>query len=299
MNLRTLTVPGLSVTAVLLVTSLSPISVQASTPIYLAAQLNGENEISPQGAKAGDLDGSALAVFRVHGHRVDYAIRWAKVAAPSGFHIHRGRSGENGDVKVPFFGEELPNSLHAVKGTVKVKDLGLLRRIISNPGNWYANLHNAEHVPGAVRAQLHRVRPVDLNSVLSHGFGTTLTTQADGRQEVPAPGTKVGDHNGRAAWLVQPEGGRMWFATAWKGIGPPVAAHIHRARKGKNGPVAVPFFAAKKTLPPSVNGLAGSVVTPDALARRIWNNPKNWYVNLHTAQFPGGAIRGQLYKGDW
>jgi hypothetical protein len=63
--------------------------------------------------------------------------------------------------------------------------------------------------------------------------------------------------------------------------------------------VAVPFFEAKKGLPPSVNGLAGSVVTPDALAGRIWKNPKNWYVNLHTAQFPGGAIRGQLSKGDW
>jgi hypothetical protein len=299
MNMRTLTVPGLSVAAVLLVTSLSPISAQASTPIYLAAGLKGANEVSPQGAKAGDLDGSALAVFRIHGHRVDYAVRWAKTAAPSGFHIHRGRSGENGDVKVPFFGQELPNSLHAVKGTVMVKDLDLLRRIITNPGNWYANLHTAEFVPGAVRAQLYRIRPVHLDTVLSHGFGTTLTTQADGRQEVPAPGVKVGDDNGRAGWLVQPEGDRVWFASAWKRVGPPVAAHIHRARKGKNGPVTVPFFEAKKGLPPGVNGLAGSVKTNEALARRIWTTPKNWYVNLHTAQFPGGAVRGQLYKGDW
>ncbi|MBN6056541.1 CHRD domain-containing protein, partial [Nonomuraea sp. RK-328] len=297
--MRTLTVPGLSVAAALVATSLSPVSAQASTPIYLAAELKGANEVPAQGTKVGDRDGSAIAVFRIHGHRVDYAVRWHKVDAPSGFHIHRGRPGENGDIRVPFFGQALPSSLHAVKGAVLVKDVALLGRIVTNPGNWYANLHNAEFGGGAVRAQLHRIRPVELESVLAHGFGATLTTRADGRQEVPAPGMKVGDHDGRAGWLVQPDGDRVWFASAWRGIGAPVGAHIHRAPKGRNGPVVVPFFAADKGLPAGVNGVAGSATTSAAVARRIWNNPKNWYVNLHTARFPGGAVRGQLYKGDW
>ncbi|WP_336203974.1 CHRD domain-containing protein [Nonomuraea sp. LPB2021202275-12-8] len=299
MNMRTLIVPGLPVAAALIATSLSPISAQATTPVYLAAALNGANEVPAQGMKVGDRDGSAIAVFRIHGSRVDYAVRWNRLAAPGGFHIHRGRQGENGDVKVPFFGQALPPTLHAVKGTVVVKDLDLLGRIVNNPGNWYANLHNAEFGGGAVRAQLYRVRPVALESVLAHGFGTTLTTRADGRQEVAAPGTKVGDRDGRAGVLVQPEGGRVWFAAAWKRIGAPVGAHIHRAPKGRNGPVVVPFFAAEKGLPKGVNGVAGSVTTPAEVGRRIWKNPKNWYVNLHTAQFPGGAIRGQLYRGDW
>ena len=43
---------------------------------------------------------------------------------------------------------------------------------------------------------------------------------------------KVGDDNGRAGWLVQPEGNRVWFAAAWGAVGPPVGAHIHRAREG-------------------------------------------------------------------
>ncbi|SEF92558.1 CHRD domain-containing protein [Nonomuraea solani] len=299
MNMRTLTVPGLTVVTTLLATSISPLSAQAITPIYLAASLKGANEVPVEGMKVGDGDGSALAVFRIHGQRVDYAIRWQNVDAPSGFHIHRGQSGENGEVKIPFIGEALPKSLHAIKGTVVVKDLDLLRRVVNNPGNWYANLHNTEFGGGAVRAQLHRVRPVELESLLSHGFSTTLTTRANGRQEVPAPGTKVGDSDGSAGWLVQPEGNRVWFASSWQKIGKPVGAHIHRAPKGQNGPVVVPFFAAEKGLPRSVNGVAGSVTTDVATARRIWNNPKNWYVNLHTAKLPGGAVRGQLYKGDW
>ncbi|WP_188191397.1 CHRD domain-containing protein [Nonomuraea sp. SYSU D8015] len=298
MNMRTLAVPGLAIATALVATAVNPATAQASTPVYLAASLLGENEVPVEGMKVGDPDGSALAVFRIHGSRVDYAIRWHKISAPSGFHIHVGDEGENGEVRIPFIGTALPPQLHAIKGTVFVKDLNLLGRIVNNPMGWYANLHNAEFGGGAVRAQLHRVRPVELESVLTHGFTETLTTQANGRQEVPAPKTKVGDSNGRAAWLVQPAGNRVWFAAAWKKIAAPTMAHIHRAPKGKNGPVVVPFFEAEKGLPPSVNGLAGSATTSPAVSKRIWNNPSNWYTNLHNAVFPGGAVRGQLYKGN-
>jgi hypothetical protein len=299
MNKRTLAIPGLAIASALVASPLTPAAAQASTPIYLAASLLGENEVPAEGMKVGDPDGSALAVFRIHGNRVDYAIRWSKVDAPSGFHIHEGEEGENGEVRIPFIGAALPPQLHAIKGTVLVKDLDLLTRILRNPDRWYANLHNAEFGGGAVRAQLHRIRPVALETVLAHGFGRTLTTLANGRQEVPAPDTKVGDSNGRAAWLVQPDGNRVWFAATWKKIAAPTMAHLHRAPKGKNGPPVVPFFEAKDGLPPSVNGLAGSAVTSQAVARRIWNNPKNWYANLHNSVFPGGAVRGQLYRGDW
>ncbi|MFC4015019.1 CHRD domain-containing protein [Nonomuraea purpurea] len=299
MNKRTLALPGLAVATAVIATSVTPAAAQSSTPVYLAASLKGANEVAAPGMKVGDKDGNALAVFRIHGERVDYAVRWQNVNAPSGFHIHRGAAGENGEVKIPFITTALPAQLHAVKGTVIVKDRDLLGRILNNPQNWYANLHNTEFGGGAVRAQLQRVRPVSMETVLAHGFGRTLTARADGRQEIPAPGTKVGDDNGRAAWLVQPEGERVWFAAAWKKINAPTAAHIHRAPKGKNGPVVVPFFEAKGGLPPSVTGLAGSAKTSAAVAGRIWKNPKNWYANLHNAKFPGGAVRGQLYRGDW
>ncbi|TMR97085.1 CHRD domain-containing protein [Nonomuraea basaltis] len=300
MNMRTLTVPGLVVATTMIASSLTPATAQASTAIYLAASLVGENEVPAPGTKVGDDDASALAVFRIRGNQVDYAIRWDKVTAPSGFHIHKGEDGENGDVVIPFFGVALPNTLHAVKGTVQVKDGNLLARIVNNPDNWYANLHNAEFAGGAVRAQLHQIRPVELESVLAHGFTKeTLTSQANGDQEVKAPDTRVGDPNGHAEWLVQVQGTRVWFASTWAKVGKPTAAHIHRAPKGTNGPVAVPFFAAEKGLPKGVNGLAGSATTTADVAGRIANNPKNWYANLHTAQFPGGAVRGQLYKGDW
>ncbi|GLW11994.1 hypothetical protein Misp01_71220 [Microtetraspora sp. NBRC 13810] len=299
MTKRILTVSGLALATALVAASFTPATAQASSDVYLAATLSGKNEVPAAGAKVGDRNGSAFAVFRIHGKQVDYAIRWQKVAAPTAFHIHQGRAGRNGDVKIPFFGAALPSSLSAVKGTVTVKDSGLLERIRNSPSGWYANLHTGEFPGGAVRAQLHRIRPVSLESVLATGSHATITASADGRQEVPAPGTKVGDRNGRAAWLVWVDGTQVHFATAWKQIAAPTNAHIHRGVKGKNGPVVVDFFAAGNGLPAGVNGIAGTGRASADVAAGIRNNPKGWYTNLHTTEFPGGAVRGQLYRGGW
>ena len=303
MTKRILTVPGLAIAAGLIAASLSPVAAQAATEanssVYLAATLLGKNEVPAPGVKVGDRNGSAIAVFRIHGQQVDYAIRWQQVAAPTAFHIHQGKAGKNGDVKIPFFGAALPAGLSAVKGSVTVKDSGLLNRIKNNPKKWYANLHTGEFPGGAVRAQLHRIHPVALEEVLANGAGTTVTALADGRQEVPAPGTKVGDKDGLAAWLVWVKGTRVHFATTWKGIAAPTNGHIHRGVKGKNGPVVVDFFAAKNGLPAGINGIAGTGTASAKVAQGIKNNPKGWYANLHTSEFPGGAVRGQLHKGGW
>ncbi|MFI9557361.1 CHRD domain-containing protein [Nonomuraea endophytica] len=298
--MKKLVVSGLAVAAALTASSLVSAPAQATTtPVYFAATLTGANEVPTPGQKVGDRDGRAVAVFRIHGSRVDYAIRWNRVAAPTAFHIHQGRAGRNGDVKIPFFGAALPGNLTAVKGTVTVNDSGLLRRIIGTPRNWYANLHTAEFGGGAVRAQLQRIRPVALDSVLAHGSGRTLTSVATGAQEVPAPGTKVGDRDGRAAWLVWAQGTRVAFATAWSRIGAPTNGHIHRGARGKNGPVVADFFGDPKGLPASINGVAGATTAKAAVVRGINRNPKNWYTNLHTQEFPGGAVRGQLHRGGW
>lgn len=74
------------------------------------------------------------------------------------------------------------------------------------------------------------------------------------------------------------------------GIGPITAAHVHRGVAGANGP---PVFTLSKSNEGNWQGCkADSEWTQD----RIEGNPGEFYVNVHTAEYPGGAIRGQLHK---
>jgi hypothetical protein len=67
------------------------------------------------------------------------------------------------------------------------------------------------------------------------------------------------------------------------------AAHIHRGAAGTSGPVVVPFSA------PAVDGFSsGCVAVESSLVAEILSNPSQFYVNIHNAEYPAGAIRGQL-----
>jgi hypothetical protein len=67
------------------------------------------------------------------------------------------------------------------------------------------------------------------------------------------------------------------------------AAHIHSGAAGTAGPVVVPFDA------PAHDGFSSGCVAVDpALAAQILDNPELFYVNVHNADYPPGAIRGQL-----
>src|SRR5205814_8003639 len=69
------------------------------------------------------------------------------------------------------------------------------------------------------------------------------------------------------------------------------AAHIHAGAVGVNGPIKVLFG-----VPPGSSGaghFSGSVVDPDAEFITALTGG-NFYVNVHSSEFPGGALRGQL-----
>jgi len=69
-------------------------------------------------------------------------------------------------------------------------------------------------------------------------------------------------------------------------------AHIHHAPAGTNGPVVVPAGVSFANLPTPTS--ANCVAVDPTLIADMVANPANYYVNVHTTTFPGGAIRGQL-----
>jgi hypothetical protein len=112
----------------------------------------------------------------------------------------------------------------------------------------------------------------------------TFTVSMTGKAETPKGDP---DGKGTAKITLNTSTGRVCFNLSWSRIGTPVAAHIHKGKKGVAGPVVIPFFggAAKHT---------GCVKASKSLVSKIVKSPASYYVNVHTQAFPAGALRAQL-----
>jgi len=116
-----------------------------------------------------------------------------------------------------------------------------------------------------------------------------------GNEVSPTGQAAAGDLDGSGtATVTSPAAGRLCFSITVQGIGTPTAAHIHQADAGRNGPIVVPLVPIPGTGNPGtssgcVSGIAAALLTD------IRNNPGKFYVNVHNAAFPLGAVRGQLF----
>ena len=113
-------------------------------------------------------------------------------------------------------------------------------------------------------------------------FSTTLT----GAAEVPGPGDPDGE--GSAKITVNPGQGQICYWLDVSGIAPALAAHIHIAPVGVAGPVVVPLAA------PTSGSSSGCADVDRELALAIIHDPAAYYINVHNADHPAGALRGQL-----
>jgi hypothetical protein len=87
--------------------------------------------------------------------------------------------------------------------------------------------------------------------------------------------------------------GTVCFGITVRGIDTPTAAHIHQNRAGLNGGVVVTLSPPATGNPRASSGCVNAV--PIAILNGLRLNPANFYVNVHTVAFPGGALRGQLF----
>jgi len=118
--------------------------------------------------------------------------------------------------------------------------------------------------------------------------GRPLSTMLSGANEVP-PADPDGTGTARI-WLNQGRGTVCWSIHVENITLPALAAHIHSAAAGVNGPIVVPLTA------PDADGDATGCATgvDRALIKAIRQHPRQYYVNVHTTDFPAGAVRGQL-----
>jgi hypothetical protein len=118
---------------------------------------------------------------------------------------------------------------------------------------------------------------------------TTLTATLAGVLEGESPGDE--DGSGTASIVIDPAAGTACWNLTAENIMPVTQSHIHIGAEGESGDIVVPL---------DVDGFEGSsegCIEPmedAAVLQEIVDNPAGYYVNLHTEDFPAGAIRGQL-----
>jgi len=224
-------------------------------------QLAGANEVPGPG----DPGGVGLAALRIEGTTISFTIMVQGIATPTASHIHRGAAGVAGPVVITL-ASSFPNNVAAGTASASADLIDEIRR---NPGGFYVNVHNAAFPNGAIRGQL------------TPGVFAVLT----GANEFPGPG----DPDGFGMAVFTNQGATTNYAILVQGIGAPTASHIHRGAPGVAGPVVITLATSFP------NNLAtGSFTTSQALSDEIVGNPLNFYVNVHNAEFPNGAIRGPL-----
>ena len=121
----------------------------------------------------------------------------------------------------------------------------------------------------------------------SGAMSPVVSAKLTGKAEKPA-----GDANGSGTVVLHlnaKTGKACWDFAKVKNVGTPQSAHIHKGKAGKVGPVVIPLGNAYKT--------KGCTSASKSVVEMIETNPNSYYVNVHNAAYPNGAISGQLVAG--
>lgn len=229
--------------------------------------------------RSGDSGSSGVALVELSGTTVNYAIFFFGSQAPTAAHIHQASAGQTGSIVVnlgPSF-TAIPGGFLAYGSASASSDVA--DAIRSGPAGFYVNVHTGSFPAGAVSGQLAGDAPG-----VAHWVATLL-----GDRERP----NLGDPDGKGVGLLVPRGDTLHFYLRVSNTQPPTASHIHRGKEGEAGSVVLALATSFS------NGVAvGSVSLSASLGSEIAANPAGFYVNVHTADFPEGAVRGQLSDGE-
>lgn len=110
---------------------------------------------------------------------------------------------------------------------------------------------------------------------------STLVSTLNGANE-----TAGGDTDGSGSFTadIDADSGDFCYTLTATKIAKATMAHVHSGAAGANGPPVITIDVASDEC---------VAVDPEVL-KAIVAAPGDYYVNVHTADFPAGAIRGQL-----
>jgi Cu/Zn superoxide dismutase len=231
------------------------------------ASMRGESEV-PEVVT--DALGLAVIHYTVGQLSIDIDAQLTGLSGDiTGVHLHNAAPDANGPVIV-----DLEPYLDGNKITGRI-DMSIENLVAIFSGTVYINVHTTNHGTGEIRGQLNFLP------------GVTFDGWMSGIQEVPfttslASGLTVG------TIFPGPTDITLWMLV--DGLSGPVgAAHLHNAPLQENGGVV-------HDLTDDIvgNSLLHFGVIQDGVLSSLLSG--GIYINAHTAAYPGGELRGQLYR---
>ena len=239
----------------------------AQPTVYLSAVVNGAQQTPPNASTAtGTFSGEFNPNTRVLTYRLVY-----QGLTPSAAHIHLGAPGVSGTVIVPF--TVTAATVSPITGTVTFSETDAAT---FKAQALYVNMHTAAFPNGEIRGDITKSETAPLSvqylSAVVNGAQQTSPTAS------PATGSFTGSYNPNTRVLT--------YRLTYQGL-TPSAAHIHVGAPGVAGAVIVSVTVTPSPIIGTATLTAADAATFTAQAL---------YVNLHTAAFPNGEIRGDITK---
>jgi hypothetical protein len=225
--------------------------------------------------------GMAVMVLDSDMESLHYRLSVSDITGVNEVWIHEGESGEDGPTVYQLFpnGGTVLDPDHVISGT-----LMLMPDEVTNlvAGRYYIVVHTEDNPGGEIRGQVEPYMPSwNAYAFLSGDNETTpVTTDAMGRAEL-----RINPLTG---------GTSLHYMLEVSGTIAPTAAHIHLGFPGEDGPVEIPFYTSgdTRTFGPGYPISGDRELSPQNLLDLLSGY---FYVNVHTAEYPAGMIRGQVF----
>ncbi len=232
-------------------------------------EANGAQEVPPATG-----NGFGRAVFNLSADQsfLEFKVQATGLTgAITGAHLHVGAPGVAGAVV-----EDLTPFIDGFNIEGVVMPSAYLSDLLA--GDIYLNIHTADNPAGEIRAQLIQEKNMSFDATLN------------GAQEAPAaeaPGKGVA-----SMYFSDGMDSLYYDIVVNKLSGPITGVHIHQGFLGSSGAVVT-------NLSSNINGnriqgsITGSDLSPSLVEIMITGEA---YINVHTAAFPNGEVRGQIFR---
>ena len=236
--------------------------------ILFTAKLDGSQETPTPVATSAT--GTAWVVLSPDMSTLTYQITYAQLSSAfTAAHFHLGTAGVSGGVvqAITFNGNTASGQWTGFADSIVTKFL---------KGEIYINIHTASHASGEIRGQLLTV---------DNGIGFTSTL--DGSQETPNP--VITNAKGTGWAVLRDDGSEIEYSVTIAGLSSNLtASHFHNAPAGVGGGVVQGITFTDSTSKGSWTGFSENIIS-ELIKNRL-------YLNVHSANFPSGEIRGQLIQ---